>query len=104
SRVLKWIVGRLEGEADAKVTPIGLVPAAGSLDVEGLSLTDDQLDLLLHVDPAIWRDEAALIAPAYEAFGDRMPAGLWRELEALRERLSASEEGADSPSPAALRA
>jgi len=100
SRVLKWIVGRIEGTAKAKVTPIGLVPAQGSLDVEGLALTDDQLALLLAVDPEIWREEAALIGPAYEAFGDRLPAGLRRELEALRERLDAAADA----SPAALRA
>jgi phosphoenolpyruvate carboxykinase (GTP) len=104
SRVLKWIVERIEGKAEAKITPIGKTPAAGALDVAGLGLTDDQLEVLLHFDPGLWREEAALIAPAYEAFGDRLPAGLWREYEALLERLSAAEEDAVSPSAAALRA
>ncbi|MEO8926247.1 MAG: phosphoenolpyruvate carboxykinase (GTP) [Caulobacteraceae bacterium] len=103
SRVLKWIVERIEGVAPAKVTPIGLVPATGTLDVEGLDLTDDQLDLLLTVDPEVWREEAALIGPAYEKFGDRLPAGLWREYEALLDRLNAP--GPESATPAAaLRA
>lgn len=86
-RVLKWIVERLEGRAEAVETPIGLVPAKGSLDVEGLGLTDEQLELLLSVDPAVWTEEAALIRPHYEKFGERLPPALWAEYEALLQRL-----------------
>jgi phosphoenolpyruvate carboxykinase (GTP) len=87
SRVLKWIVERLEGRAEAVDTAIGLLPAPGSLDVTGLSLTQDQLDLLLTVDAEIWRQEAALVPAFYERFGDRLPAELWAELDALVARL-----------------
>jgi len=87
SRVLKWIVERLEGEAAASDTPIGRVPAPGALDVSGLDLTQAQLDLLLTVDPVVWREEAALIPPDYERFGDRLPEALWAEHSALVERL-----------------
>jgi phosphoenolpyruvate carboxykinase (GTP) len=87
SRVLKWIVERLEGRAEAVDTPIGLLPAPGSLDVSGLGLTQAQLDLLLSVDEDIWRQEAALVPAFYERFGDRLPAALWAELDALVARL-----------------
>ena len=90
SRVLKWIVERLEGEADARDTPIGRLPTPGSLDTGGLGLSDDQLRLLLTVDPVVWREEAALIPPAYEKFGDRLPKELWAEYHALVERLQAA--------------
>jgi phosphoenolpyruvate carboxykinase (GTP) len=86
-RVLKWVFERLEGRAEAIETPIGRLPAPGSLDVSGLGLSQDQLDLLLTVDRDIWRQEAALIPPFYQQFGDRLPAGLWDEYEALVERL-----------------
>jgi len=89
SRVLKWIVDRLEGRAEAVDTPIGRLPAPGSLDVSGLDLTQAQLDLLLTVDTEIWRKEAALVPAFYERFGDRLPAALWAELEALKARLDA---------------
>jgi phosphoenolpyruvate carboxykinase (GTP) len=89
SRVLKWIVERLEGRADAIETPIGLLPAPGSLDVSGLGLTEAQLDLLLSVEPEIWRQEAALVPAFYGRFGDHLPAALWRELEGLVARLGA---------------
>ncbi|MBA3811808.1 MAG: phosphoenolpyruvate carboxykinase (GTP), partial [Caulobacteraceae bacterium] len=97
SRVLKWIVERLEGKVGAKDTPIGRVPLQGDLDVAGLGLSADRLDLLLTVDPEVWREEAALIAPAYEKFGDRLPPGLWAEYEALLERLGEAETNASLP-------
>ena len=91
SRVLKWIVERLEGVADAVDTPIGRLPTVRSLDTAGLNLTAAQLELLLSVDPVVWREEAALIPAAYEKFGDRMPKALWDQYEALVARLAQAE-------------
>jgi phosphoenolpyruvate carboxykinase (GTP) len=88
SRVLKWIVGRLSGTTDATETPIGNVPTKDSLDLDGLDLRDEQIELLLTVDAAAWRDEAAQVRPHYERFGDRLPAQLWDELAKLEARLS----------------
>ncbi|MCR5876301.1 phosphoenolpyruvate carboxykinase (GTP) [Phenylobacterium sp. J426] len=93
SRVLKWIVERLEGRADAVDTPIGKVPTKDSLDLSGVTLTDAQLDLLLTVDPSIWAQEAALIPEFYQKFGEHTPKGLWEEYEALVKRL----QGTKSP-------
>ncbi len=87
SRVLKWIVERLEGQADARLTPIGALPTRAALDTSGLTLTDEQFDLLLTVDPDIWLKEAATIPANYERFGARLPAELWQEHAALVERL-----------------
>jgi phosphoenolpyruvate carboxykinase (GTP) len=87
SRVLKWIFERLDDAADAQETPIGLLPTRASLDTSGLTLSDGALDLLLSVDAEVWREEAALIPPHYDAFGERLPKALWEEHEALVERL-----------------
>jgi len=94
SRVLKWIIERLEGRAQALDTPIGLVPAPDSLDVAGLALTADQLRLLTAVDPQVWTEEAALIRAHYEKFGDRLPKALRAEHEALVRRLKAARSPA----------
>jgi phosphoenolpyruvate carboxykinase (GTP) len=91
SRVLKWIVDRLEGEAKAVETPIGRLPAPGSLDVEGLDLSEAELDLLLSVDGDMWRKEVALIPPFYRKFGERLPKALWAEYEALVARLESGQ-------------
>ena len=88
SRVLAWIAGRLEGSAEARDTAIGRLPAEGALDTSGLSVTDEQMQLLLTVDPEVWREEASLIGPHYEKFGDQLPKELWTQLEALQKRLA----------------
>ena len=89
SRVLKWVVDRLEGAVTARDTAIGRVPKADDLDLDGLDISNAQLALLLGVDPEVWKEEAALIPSSYERFGDRLPAALWDEYEALKERLKA---------------
>jgi phosphoenolpyruvate carboxykinase (GTP) len=88
SRVLKWIVERLAGTADATETPIGNVPTKDALDLSGLDLSDVQLDLLLSVDKDAWREEAAQVHPHYERFGSHLPQTLWDELAKLEQRLS----------------
>jgi len=88
SRVLKWIVERLDGKAAAQETPIGRTPAEGSLDLTGLDISDEHLDLLLNVDAEVWREEASLVPEHYERFGDRLPKALWDQLAALNARLA----------------
>jgi phosphoenolpyruvate carboxykinase (GTP) len=88
SRVLKWIVDRLAGDADATDTAIGRVPTRESLDLDGLDLDDESIDLLLSVDPEIWREEAAKVKPHYERFGDHLPQALWEQLDQLEQRLT----------------
>jgi phosphoenolpyruvate carboxykinase (GTP) len=87
SRVLKWIVERLEGKAGAKDTPIGRLPEKDGLDLSGLSISDAALETLLSVDREVWAEEANLIPDAYRKFGDRLPAELWAQYEALVQRL-----------------
>ncbi len=104
-RVLKWIFQRLEGQAQARETAIGLLPAEGALDVEGLDLAPDRLEALFEVDPAVWNEEAALIPAFYERFGDRLPPALWREHQALLQRLNGPQaDHADLPRIAATAA
>jgi phosphoenolpyruvate carboxykinase (GTP) len=91
ARVLKWIVDRLDGRAEAEDTAIGRVPAPASLDLSGLDLSAETLELLLSVDPEDWRREAALVAQHYEKFGDRLPPALMAQLKALGERLDSAE-------------
>ncbi len=87
SRVLKWIVERLNGEAEAAETPIGLLPPQGALDVEGLDISEEDLATLLSVDREVWKDEASLIPEHFETFGDHLPKELWEEYHALVKRL-----------------
>jgi phosphoenolpyruvate carboxykinase (GTP) len=87
-RVLKWVIERIEGRAAAVETPIGHVPTPEALDVDGLDVTPEQLERVLAVDPAEWREEIPQIQEWFEKVGkDKVPAMLWTELDGLRARL-----------------
>ncbi|MET9729122.1 phosphoenolpyruvate carboxykinase (GTP) [Streptomyces sp. NPDC006458] len=87
SRVLKWIVERLDGKAEGVETPIGVLPTKAALDTDGLELSDSDLDFLLTVDKDVWREEAALVPEHLNTFGDHTPKELWDQYRALVERL-----------------
>lgn len=88
TRVLKWIIERLEGSADAVETPIGLTPTKDSLDVTGLDITDEQLEDSITVDAEEWRTELEDIDEWFSRFGDSLPQSIRAELEELRSRVA----------------
>ena len=87
SRVLKWIVDRLDGAAGGVSTPIGVVPEPADLDLDGLDLDAGRLAELLGVDRETWRREAGLIPEHFERFGAHLPEALWQEHRDLLDRL-----------------
>ena len=87
SRVLDWIVRRVAGDAEAVETPIGRIPADGELDLEGVDISPDQAAELFAVNADSWLAEADLTEEYYAKFGDRVPAQLRGQLDALRSRL-----------------
>ncbi len=89
SRVLKWVVERIEGQAEAVETPIGYVPAPGALDTDGLDLSEEALAAALAVDVEEWKAEIPQIQEWFEKFGADLPAVLWTELDGLKARLGA---------------
>ena len=90
SRVLKWIIERLEGTAPAVETPVGHLPAPGAIDVNGLTLSAEQLDAALRVDPAEWLAELPKVEEHFAKLGDHLPSAMKDQLEALRQRLTAA--------------
>ncbi len=87
SRVLKWVVERMDGQAAAVETAVGYVPAPGALDTDGLDMTPEALEAALAVDPEEWKSEIPQIQEWFEKFGDDLPAVLWTELDGLKARL-----------------
>jgi phosphoenolpyruvate carboxykinase (GTP) len=90
SRVLKWIVDRLNGDADAVETPIGYLPAPGSLDLDGLDLSEADLEPLLTVDSQAWKIEADQMPEFFRMFGEHLPPRLWELHQDLVDRLASS--------------
>src|SRR6056297_2733173 len=87
SRVLEWIVRRLEGQADARESAIGMLPLLDELDLEGVDISEEELAELFALDPQSWLAEADLTEEYFEQFGDRVPEALREQLESLRARL-----------------
>jgi phosphoenolpyruvate carboxykinase (GTP) len=87
SRVLKWIIERIDGHAEAVETPIGHVPTPEALDTDGLDMTPEQLRAVLEVDVEEWKGEIPQITEWFEKFGEDLPATLWTELDGLKARL-----------------
>ncbi|WP_460817520.1 phosphoenolpyruvate carboxykinase (GTP) [Microbacterium petrolearium] len=91
ARVIEWIIRRLTGETGAVDSPIGRLPEAGALNLEGVDVATADLDELFAVDPDSWLAEADLTEAFFDTFGDRVPAALRAQLAALRERLKAAK-------------
>ncbi|KAD3456078.1 phosphoenolpyruvate carboxykinase (GTP) [Arthrobacter yangruifuii] len=90
SRVLKWVIERLEGTADAVETPIGFVPTGDSLDLTGLDMTPEDVEQAVRVDPQEWATELDAIDEWYSRFGPTLPQELQDRLAELKDRFSAA--------------
>jgi len=90
SRVLKWIVDRIEHQAGGQDTPIGVVPTAEDLDLDGLDVDSDDVSRALAVNADEWRAELPLIEEWFEFVGQKLPTGVKDEFDALKQRLSES--------------
>ena len=87
SRVLKWVFERCEGAGTGTETPIGTVPSASDLDLEGLNLEAGTIEAAVAVDYDDWRQELGFIREHFDSIGERMPEALRSELAALESRL-----------------
>jgi phosphoenolpyruvate carboxykinase (GTP) len=87
SRVLEWVFERTAGRGDAVETPIGWVPTASAINVEGLDVSPEDMRELLTVHVDEWRAEVPLIREHFAQFADRLPAKLAAEVDDLEARL-----------------
>ena len=87
SRVLAYIFRRCDDDAQAVETPIGLVPKPGSLDLEGLDVSDEAMEELLRVEPEDWKAQLSQVREHYAQFGDKLPDELRSQLDQLEQKL-----------------
>lgn len=81
------LVRRLGGKVEAVETAVGLLPVIDQLNLDGVDLSDDDVQELFRVDAESWRAEAELTEQYFEQFGDRVPSEMWNKLSELRARL-----------------
>jgi phosphoenolpyruvate carboxykinase (GTP) len=87
-RVMRWIIDRCADRADAVETPIGFLPNAGDIDIEGLDIAADDLATLLNVDNGNWLSEMEAFGEYLQEYGERTPDKLKAEHQKLIDALS----------------
>jgi phosphoenolpyruvate carboxykinase (GTP) len=88
ARVLAWVFRRCQGQAGARETPVGYVPAPDDLDTEGLDIAPEALEQLLTVDDAQLSAELPQVHQYLAQFGDRLPQEVRAQFERLEQRLA----------------
>jgi len=91
SRVMKWIIDRIEQKAGGKTTPIGTVPTADDLDLSGMDVDPADVNEALAVNVAEWREELPQIEEWFEFVGEKLPTGIKDEFDALKHRLAEAD-------------
>jgi phosphoenolpyruvate carboxykinase (GTP) len=85
-RALLWLMQLREGEVVGVRTPVGILPAKDELNLDGLSIDDADLDKLLTIDVARWRQEMGF-RDAHLAQFDGLPPEIWEAHHRVTEEL-----------------
>jgi phosphoenolpyruvate carboxykinase (GTP) len=88
SRVIKWMIDRVNNRVDAVETPIGLMPKRTDLELNGLGMDTRTLDKLFEVNAEDWKKEIAEIETFYGQFGAHMPQELYALLNRLKQKFN----------------
>ncbi|OIR46214.1 phosphoenolpyruvate carboxykinase (GTP) [Corynebacterium sp. NML130628] len=91
SRVLKWIVDRIEGRVGADETVVGYTARAEDLDLEGLDEPIEDVKEALYPDPKLWEGDVADAREYFAGLGDRVPKEIFEQLDKLEERVNAAK-------------
>ncbi len=86
-RVLKWIVDRSHGRAQAKETPIGWTPYYEDIDWKGLDFPRDDFEKMQEVYRATWRKEVLGHEELFIDLHDHLPPEMIYQRELLICRL-----------------
>jgi phosphoenolpyruvate carboxykinase (GTP) len=84
SRIIKWMIDRIEGNVEVKETELGYFPNIEDLDLKGLDIDKEVLEKLLHIDKAEWQTELTQIEAFYAKFAKKIPKELKEILSSLR--------------------
>jgi phosphoenolpyruvate carboxykinase (GTP) len=89
-RVLRWMIGRIEGQAEGVEHAFGISPRYEDIDWTNLGFTREQFEQVISIDDAAWRDELALHAELFEKLRQGLPDALTRTKAGIESRLAAS--------------
>jgi len=87
-RVLLWLMDLAEGRVQGEVSPVGILPRREELNLDGLNIAEADLQRLLNIDRATWRDEMASRETHLSQF-----VGLPEEIWEAHRRMTAALNG-----------
>jgi phosphoenolpyruvate carboxykinase (GTP) len=87
SRVVKWMMDRIHGEAGAEESAVGLLPKAEDLDLTNLDLPGGTLEKLFEINPEEWQAEVEDMEKFYAELGEKLPGELREQLKKLKENF-----------------
>ncbi|MCG7457147.1 MULTISPECIES: phosphoenolpyruvate carboxykinase (GTP) [unclassified Corynebacterium] len=91
SRVLKWIIDRIEGRVEADETVVGYTARYEDIDTEGLKETEEDIREALSVNPADWERDLADNEEWLKFLGPKVPSEVWDEFKGLKDRVEAAK-------------
>lgn len=87
-RVLKWMIDRLEGQAQGDAHAFGVSPRYEELRWDGLNFTAEQFAKVISVDAAAWQQELALHDQLFTQLAHGLPQALPEAKARLEGRLA----------------
>ncbi len=91
-RVLKWVVDRVNGHADAVESAFGLMPRYEDITWKALDFSLEDYHGIMDINRAGAVGEAEAIKEYFANFGDHLPSELEEQRQALANRASNSPE------------
>lgn len=91
SRVLKWIIDRIEGRVEADETVVGYTARYEDIDTDGLKETEEDIREALAVNPADWERDLADNEEWLKFLGPKVPSEVWDEFNGLKDRVQAAK-------------
>ena len=88
-RVLKWMIDRLEGQAQGADNIFGVSPTYGEINWAGLDFSPAQFDTVTRFDKAAWTEELALHQTLFQQLAHHLPTALEHTRTAIGQRLAA---------------
>jgi phosphoenolpyruvate carboxykinase (GTP) len=88
-RVLKWMLERVDGEAQGSEHVFGTSPRYEDLSWQGMTFSRDQFESVIGIDKAAWQQELKLHDELFVQLAHHLPAELPATKAAIEARLAA---------------
>ncbi|MEO8278831.1 MAG: phosphoenolpyruvate carboxykinase (GTP) [Ideonella sp.] len=88
-RVLKWMIDRVDGQAEGIDHPFGISPRYDDLNWRGMNFSPAQFASVMDSNPAEWKAELALHAELFKQLEQHLPQELPATKARIEDRLAA---------------